>query len=301
MRVAISGGTGFVGSHLVPALLGRGDEVILLVREQTNTERVERLLSRRPAPGGSVGRARTARLAEGALGGVEAVVNLAGAGVMDRPWTDERLALIRSSRVDTTRRLAREAKDARVFVSASAVGYYGMRTDDAELDESSPPGDDVLARICVDWEAAARTASCRVAIARTGIVLGKGGGALARMVTMFRRFVGGPLGSGKQWWSWIHVDDLVRAYLFAIDTPSFEGPFDATAPAPARMDDVARELGRALHRPSALRAPAAAMRLTLGRRADVLLTGQRVLPRKLVAAGFEFRYPDLAGAIAAAV
>ena len=299
MRVAISGATGFVGSHLVPALLDRGDEVTALVRGATPATHAARLDSR----------AKRARLdapdAKGALDGVDAVVNLAGAGVLDEAWTEERLAVLRSSRVDTTRALAAAANDARVrvFVSASAIGYYGMKRDgeDDELDESAPPGDDVLARMCVAWEAATRDAKCRVAIPRIGIVLGKDGGALARMVPMFRRFVGGPMGSGRQWWSWVHVDDLVAAILFALDTPAVEGPFNATAPAPARMNDVARALGEALHRPHALRAPAFAMRLALGARADVLLTGQRVVPRKLVGAGFSFRYPELAGAMAAVV
>jgi len=288
MHVAISGASGFVGSHLSRALRERGDEITTLVRPEWNVDLVK-VRGRKASVG-----------APGALDGVDAVVNLAGAGVMDARWTPQRLALVRSSRVETTRKLASAARDLRVFVSASAIGYYGMRTDDAELDESSPPGDDVLARICVDWEAAAR-ASCRVAIARIGIVLGPGGGALARMIPMFRRFVGGPLGSGKQWWSWIHVDDLVRALLFAIDTPALDGPFDATAPAPARMDDVARELGAALHRPHALRTPAFALRAALGARAEVLLTGQRVLPKKLLALGFEFRHPALAGAIRASI
>ena len=288
MRVAISGATGFVGSHLVPTLLERGDDVTVLVRGATDTARIDR-------------RARTAKTdAAGVVEEADAVVNLAGAGVMDEAWSDARLALLRSSRVDTTRALAERAKSARVFVSASAIGYYGMRTDDDELDESTPPGDDELARICVEWERVARP-SCRVAIARIGIVLGADGGALARMVPMFRRFVGGPMGSGKQWWSWIHVDDLVSAILFAIDTPAIDGPFNATAPNPARMDDVARELGAALHRPHAMRAPAFALRMALGKRADVLLTGQRVLPKKLLARGFAFRYAELRPAIEKAV
>ncbi len=300
MRIAISGGTGFVGTRVAAALLDRGDEVTLLVRESTNRARIDE---------------RAKAVATGApLAGIDGVVNLAGAGIMDERWTEERKRVLRSSRIDTTRALAAAAKDARVFVSASAVGYYGMRLagsaaggtaqtqdDDAELDESAPPGDDFLARLCADWEEAARAARGRVAIARIGIVLGKDGGALARMVPLFRRFAGGPLGSGKQWWSWIHVDDLVRALLFALDEETLEGPFNATATAPARMNDVVRELGRALHRPAAVPAPAFAIRLALGERAEVLLTGQRVLPKKLLAAGFELRYPELAQAIAAAL
>jgi uncharacterized protein len=288
MRIAISGATGFVGSHLVPALLDRGDEVTVLVRPSTDASRVD-------------SRARRADTSAESLAGVEAIVNLAGAGVLDERWSERRLALVRSSRVDTTKRLASLAKDARVFVSASAVGIYGMRRDDAELDESSPLGDDALARICVDWESAAKEARGRVALARIGIVLGKGGGALERMLPVFRRFVGGPLGSGEQWLSWIQMVDVVRALTFAIDDARLEGPFDVTAPAPVTMNDFARALGRALHRPHAMRVPETALRLALGEGANVLLTGQRVLPKKLLAAGFSFEHPDLASALQSSI
>ncbi len=285
MRVAISGGNGFVGRQLAAVLGARGDDVTLLVRAES--------------PASSM---KTARIdAPGALDGVEAVVNLAGAGVLDERWNDARLKIVRESRTLTTRALVQAARDARVFVSASAIGYYGMRSDDVDLDESSPPGDDVLARICVDWEEEARRAKCRVAMARIGIVLGPSGGALARMLPMFRRFLGGPLGSGKQWWSWIHVDDVVGSILFALDTPSFEGAFNATTSTPARMNEVARTLGEVMHRPSAMRVPAFALRAALGDAADVLLTGARIFPKKLDEAGYAFRYESLRDALTNAV
>ena len=192
---------------------------------------------------------------EATLRGVDAIVNLAGAGVMDERWTPARLKMLHDSRTTTTRALVDTAKDARVFVSASAVGYYGMRRDDDELDESAPPGDDVLARICVDWESEARKSKARVAMARIGIVLGPDGGALARLLPIFRRFAGGPLGSGKQWWPWIHVEDVVGSILFAIDHDDFSGPFNATAPTPVTMNELAKTLGEVLHRPSFMRAP----------------------------------------------
>ncbi len=288
MKVAISGGTGFVGTHLVPALLARGDEVTLLVRPRTNLSRVDAHVKR----GG---------IDEATLRGVDAIVNLAGAGVMDERWTPARIEVLRNSRIETTRALARAAKEARVFVSASAVGYYGMRTGDDEVDESTPPGDDVLARLCVDWENEARKSTARVAMARIGIVLGKEGGALARIVPMFRRFAGGPLGTGKQWWPWIHVDDVVRSILFAIDRDDFSGAFNATAPTPVTMNDLAKTLGEVLHRPSFMRAPEFALRLALGDSADVLLTGQRALPKKLLAAGFAFEHTSLKDALAVSV
>ena len=277
MRVVISGGTGFIGTKVTAALLDRGDEVTLVVRAETNASRVDP-------------RARRASLEH--IPEADAIINLAGAGVMDKRWSRERLAVLRGSRVETTRALARTS--AKVLVSASAVGYYGMRSDDAELDESSPPGDDTLARICAARE---HGEGRRVATARIGIVLGKDGGALARLVPMYRRFVGGPIGSGKQWWSWVHVDDVVSALLFALDTPAIEGPFNVTAENPATMDVVAHTLARALHRPNAMRVPAFALRAALGDSANVLLTGQRALPKKLIATGFTFRYRDLEQAV----
>jgi len=289
MRVAISGGNGFIGTKLVRALVARGDDVTLLVRKASASAIDEARVRRSP-----IDDARS-------LDGADAIVNLAGAGVLDERWTEARLRVIRESRIETTRSLVARAANARVLVSASAIGFYGMHMDDAELDESSPRGDDVLARICDDWENEARKASCRVAIARIGIVLGKDGGALARMLPMFRRFLGGPLGDGKQWWSWIHVDDVVRALLFAIDHDAMRGAFNATAPAPATMNEVARTLGEVLHRPSALRVPAFALRAALGDAANVLLTGQRVLPRVLTDAQFEFRFRALRDALAACV
>jgi uncharacterized protein (TIGR01777 family) len=288
MKVAISGGTGFIGTHLVPALLSRGDEVTLLVRSQTDLSRID-------------ARVKRGAIDDATLRGVDAIVNLAGAGVMDERWTPERVKLLHDSRTTTTRNLVEHGKDARVFVSASAVGYYGMRKDDAEIDESTSAGDDVLARICVDWEHEASNATCRVAMARIGIVLGREGGALARLVPVFRRFVGGPLGHGKQWWPWIHVDDVVGSILFAIDHDDFSGPYNCTAPNPVTMNELAKTLGEVLHRPSAMRAPAFALRLALGDSAEVILTGQRALPKKLLAAGFAFTHTSLKSAIEASI
>jgi uncharacterized protein (TIGR01777 family) len=279
-RILLTGATGFIGRALAAALRARGNEVIEVSRRgPVDWDRVDTEVAR-----------------------ADAVVHLAGEPIADGRWTPERLERIRSSRVDTTRQLARalaaaDAPASRVFISGSAVGIYGMRMDDVVCDESTPPGDDVLARIGVDWERAAdpaRDAGVRVAHPRTGIVLGRGGGALEKMRRPFELFTGGPLGSGRQWLSWIHLRDAVRALLFALDHAELSGPFDVVAPEPATMNDFAKALGHALGRPSLFRVPAFALRAALGDGvAELLLTGQRVVPRRLADAGFTFDFPRL--------
>jgi uncharacterized protein (TIGR01777 family) len=236
----------------------------------------------------------------------DAVVHLAGEGVADGRWNAERIARIRSSRVETTAALAEVVAGAPrkpAWVSGSAVGFYGMRKDDAVLDEQAPPGDDVLAQVCLEWEhatAPARRAGARVAIARTGIVLGRDGGALARMLPAFKAFAGGPIGDGEQWLSWIQIDDAVRGLLFALDTPGFEGAFNLTAPKPVTMNQLARELARVIRRPCMMRVPGLALKIALGEGlAETLLTGQRAVPARLERAGFTFRFEDVASGLAA--
>jgi uncharacterized protein (TIGR01777 family) len=287
MRVILTGGTGFIGRALALALVERHDEVVVVSRHPKGTA----------VPWDAI---------ESEVERADAVVHLAGEPVADRRWTDARLESIRTSRVDTTARVARAIQRAtrkpRVFVSGSAVGYYGMHRDDRVLDESSPPGDDVLARICVAWEAAADPARIvtRVVHPRTGVVLERSGGALAKMVPAFEMFVGGPVGSGTQWLGWIHLRDQVRALLFAIDHEALTGAFNVTAPEPVDMNHFAKALGHALHRPSAMRVPATALKLALGTGlAEVLLTGQRAIPRNLQAAGFTFNYPTIGPALSA--
>jgi uncharacterized protein (TIGR01777 family) len=292
MRVLLTGSTGFIGRELAVALSRRGDEVVSV--------------SRRDARRGQASVRWDA--VEDEVAKADAVVHLAGEPVAAGRWTRERFDAIRTSRVDTTARIAaaivRASRKPGVFVSGSAVGYYGTRRDDAVLDERAPPGDDELARVVVDWEAAAAPASAvtRVVHPRTGIVLGRGGGALAAMATPFKLFVGGSLGSGKQWLSWVHLLDEVRALLFAIDHAALVGPFNVTAPEPVDMDAFAGALGHALHRPSAMRVPAIALKAALGRGlAETLLSGQRALPRKLLDAGFSFEFPRLDGALASII
>ncbi len=300
MLVVIAGGTGFIGRKLARALVDRGDEVTLLSRTAAPPAEGVRTVAWDPRPGGDLAWTRT-------IDGAGAVVNLAGAGVVDERWTDARLALIRSSRVDSTdalvRAIDRAERRPRVLVSASGVGIYGMRKDDTILGEDGDHGTDVLASLCEDWEAAALRAeeSCRVAVSRFGVVLGADGGALARMVPLFRRFLGGPIGDGQQWWSWIHWRDAVRALLFAIDEDALRGPFNVTAPEPVTMNEVARALGEVLHRPAVWRVPAFSLRLALGDAAEVILTGQRVVPRRLQELGFRFEHPDFTAALRDAV
>jgi uncharacterized protein len=289
MRIAVTGATGFIGRKIVERLLQRGDDVVAITRD---------LDQARPKLPSSVGLAAWEGLA---LSDVDAAINLAGDPVVGR-WTEEKKQKVRGSRIEGTRRLvaALHKSRARVLVSSSAVGYYGPHGDE-ELDEESPAGSDFLAEVCQAWEAEAQAFSGvarRTVCVRTGVVLGKGGGALAKMVTPFKLFGGGPVGSGKQWTSWIHLDDLVSLYLFALDDARAQGPLNGSAPNPCTMKELAAALGRALHRPSWLPVPAAAVRAMFGEGATVVLDGQRVLPRRAQALGFQFRFANLDEAMA---
>ncbi len=269
MRVLLTGGTGFIGRALDDALRQRGDDAVVVSRS---------------GPPGSVGWDAAASEVERA----DAIVHLAGEPIAGGRWTRARREAIRASRVETTARLARAIERAsrppRVFVSGSAIGIYGMRMDDERLDESAAAGDDELARIVVAWEAAARRsaspssamAATRTVHPRFGIVLGKGGGTLETMATPFQWFLGGSLGTGKQWVSWIHLRDAVRVLLLAMDRDVLAGPVNVVAPEPVTMDDLTAALGRALHRPASLRVPAFALRAALGSGfAELLLTASR--------------------------
>jgi uncharacterized protein (TIGR01777 family) len=239
--------------------------------------------------------------------GVEAIIHLAGEPVAEGRWTDDKKRRIRASRLDGTRRLveglARLVSPPKVLVCASAVGYYGDGGE-GELDEMSPPGTDFLAKVCVEWEQAAVEATSlgmRVVCVRMGVVLGRGGGALARMLTPFRMGVGGRLGTGKQWMPWVALDDVVGIFLHAVSSPGVEGPLNAVAPTPVTNADFTQALGRAVHRPAILPMPALALRLALGEMSTVLLGSQKVIPRRTLASGYVFRQVDLSGCLQAAV
>lgn len=236
--------------------------------------------------------------------GADAVVHLAGAGVMDESWTPERKELLRSSRIRSTELLAdaiaKAEKKPRVFVSGSAVGYYGIKRGDEVLTEESGPGDDFLARLVVDWEAsaaAAREAGVRVCHPRIGLVLGPHGGMLEKMLPAFKAYVGGPVGTGAQYMGWIHIDDTVRSLEHALDT-DLSGAFNVTAPEPVTMDAFAHALGHAMNRPALVRVPCFAVELALGARSEAVLNGQRAIPELLSKRGFAFVFPEVSSALA---
>jgi uncharacterized protein (TIGR01777 family) len=297
MRILISGATGFVGQALCESLRKDGHELAALAR------RPEQTLARV----GSLSTAFAWDAAAGeppaeALAGIDAVIHLAGEPVVGL-WTQAKREAIRSSRVDGTRRLVdglnRLDQPPRVFISASAIGYYGDRGDEA-LSEDSPPGEGFLSEVSVAWEQQARRAEqsgLRALQLRIGIVLEAGGGALGAMLTPAKLGLGGPLGSGRQWWSWIHRDDLVGLIRLALENDSLHGPLNATAPAAARQKDFARTLGRVLRRPAFLPAPAFALRALLGGFSDELLSSKRVLPEKALAVGYRFMHPEIEPAL----
>lgn len=297
MDVFITGGSGFVGLTLCQALLKANHTVSVLSRSPSARERLPKgvgvVLGDPTEPGPWQDQAT----------GCQWFINLAGASIFNR-WTPEYKKLIIDSRVLTTRHLvqamaAGRPEVERVLVSASAVGYYGPRGDEV-IDEAGAPGDDFLATVCRDWEAealAAEECGARVVRTRFGIVLGGSGGALAKMLPLFRLGLGGRLGSGKQWFSWIHQFDLVTAILFALNRASLSGPVNLTAPTPVTNREFTRTLGRVLKRPAMLPAPGLGLRLAMGEMASMLLTGQRVVPAKLISAEFIFHHPTLGSAL----
>lgn len=314
MRVFVTGGTGFMGAALVEALVARGDEVVVLTRS------AERARARLPEGVVIVeGDPSLAGAWQTALGGCHAVVNLAGESVGGQRWNAQYKQRIHDSRVETTRMIVEgiaaltPAQRPAVLASASGIDYYPfdvdlgalVHWDDEEdvVDESCPPGDSFLARVCRNWEAEARAAEAhgvRVVLMRTALVLGRGG-PMDKMTTPYKFFAGGRIGNGRQWWCWIALADAVRVYLFAIDREELRGPVNLTAPKPVRNRDFARALGKALKRPAWLPVPGFAVRAALGEFADHVLLGRPCVPKALEQAGFAFEYPELAKALEAAV
>lgn len=300
MKVAVTGATGFVGSRLVERLQQEGHQILVLTR---NPERARQVFPAATFPNVEI--AAYTPLKSGdwqkLVSGCDGVVNLAGAPIAER-WTPERKQEILDSRQIGTQKVVEAITQATakptVLVNSSAIGYYGT-SETATFDETSPSGNDFLAEICQVWEAEAakvKQSGTRLVILRTGIVLGNGG-ALAKMLPPFRLFAGGPLGTGKQWFSWIHIDDLVNLILQALTRPDVEGVLNATAPQPVRMTELSQTLGQLLNRPSWLPVPAFALEVMLGDAAKVVLEGQQVLPKRTQATGFNYQYSSLKQAL----
>jgi uncharacterized protein (TIGR01777 family) len=296
MKIFLTGGSGFVGRNLVSRLVGDGHTVTVLSRSEKIPDGLPKgtsIVQGDPTVGG---------VWQDSVKGQNCIINLAGTSLFSR-WTPETKKSIGESRVSTTRNIvdAIEAASGEdmVLFSTSAVGYYGFHEDE-ELTEESPPGDDFLARVAIEWENEALKAEekgTRVVITRFGIVLGHKGGALGQMMSIFRKYLGGPLGSGKQWFSWIHMEDLVGAFLFLMAHRELSGPVNLTSPNPIRNKELAKALGKAMHRPAFLPAPGFMLRLILGEFGSVLLEGQRVIPKKLLDKGYVFLYREIGGAL----
>jgi uncharacterized protein (TIGR01777 family) len=293
MRVTLTGASGLIGTRLAQRLRARGDEVTTLSRTPRSADAVAWRPEDEPAPAA-------------ALAGRDAVVHLAGENVAQR-WTDDAKAAIRSSRELGTRNLVEGIAAAdprpRALVSSSAVGYYGPRGDE-RVDETDPPGSGFLAEVCVIWEREAQRAAelgLRVVTVRTGVVLDRSGGALAKMLPFFKLGLGGPVAGGDQYMPWIHVDDVVGLYLAAIDGEQWDGAVNASAPEPVTNAAFSKALGRALHRPAFAPVPALAVRTLYGEMAEIVTEGQRVVPRRAQALGYEFAHPDLGEALRSAL
>jgi uncharacterized protein (TIGR01777 family) len=296
MKILITGGTGFVGTQLTSRFIQDGNEVTILTRSLKGSKGVSSGISY--LQGDPTQRGPW----QDTIENHDVVINLAGASIFSK-WTEEHKKAIRESRVNTTRNIVEgiEPNPGRkiTFFSTSAVGYYGFCGDE-ELTEESPPGNDFLARIAAEWEGEAlkaREKGAKVVITRFGIVLGEKGGALSQMIPLFKKYIGGPIGSGKQWFSWVHIKDLSEAFAFLMKHPEISGPVNLCSPNAVRNKDLAKALGKVLHRPSFLPAPGFMVKLVLGEFGSVILEGQRVVPRQLLDHGFTFQYAEIEKAL----
>ncbi|MBY8886275.1 TIGR01777 family oxidoreductase [Streptomyces sp. PTM05] len=294
MRIVVTGSAGLIGSALVRSLTADGHQVTRLVRREPT------------APDEARWDPARREVAPGSLEGCDAVVNMAAAGVGDQRWTDAYKREIHDSRVNATATIAEAVaalpQPPKVLVCGTAIGFYGD-TGEREVDESAPPADDFLARVCVDWEAAAAPAAdagVRTVFARTGLVVAREGGAWAKLFPVFNAGIGGRMGSGRQFWSFIALHDHIAALRHLIDTPELSGPVNLTGPRPVRNREVAAAMGRVLRRPALAVVPAPVLRLALGEFSGNVLGSQRVLPRRLEETGFRFAFPGIDEAIRAA-
>ncbi|WP_310427276.1 TIGR01777 family oxidoreductase [Chamaesiphon sp. VAR_48_metabat_135_sub] len=298
MKIAIAGATGFVGSRLVEQLQAQGHQVLILTRSPQQASKrfpQAQVVGYNPLKSGDW---------QESISGCDAVINLAGEPIAEKRWTPAQKRVMMESRQIGTQKIVEAISLATskppVLINASAIGYYGT-SETAKFDETSPAGTDFLAQVCTAWETAAQAASAngtRVVVLRLGIVLGENGGALGKMLAPFNAFVGGPIGSGNQWFSWIHRDDVVKLIIAALTDTQMQGVYNATAPNPVTMTDFAHTLGTVMNRPSWLPVPNFALEALLGEGAIVVLQGQQVMPTQTLSRGFEFQYPTLKPALA---
>ena len=296
MKIVISGATGFIGSILTDRLWDQYHDLTLLSRRppaETDVTK-KRWFAWQPGLGGEW---------EGAVDGADGIINLAGEPIAEKRWSEAQKEKLRSSRLVATRSIvhaiAKAERKPKFLINASAVGYYGPRGDEV-ITESAGPGQDFLARLCVEWEDEAKKAESlgvRVALLRTGIVLAKGKGALAKMTPPFKMFFGGPLGRGQQWMPWIHIDDEIGLISYLIENEAARGAFNGTAPNPVTMNEFSKLLGDVLNRPSWVRVPSSVLTAMVGEMSDMLLNGQRAVPDAAVKLGYAFNYPHLSEAL----
>jgi uncharacterized protein len=297
MKVAIAGATGFVGSNLVPKLQSAGYEVVILTRNASAAQQkfpTTTVVQYRPLESGDW---------QKAIEGCDGVINLAGEPIAEKRWSDDQKKMLINSRRIGTAKIVEAINHAnpkpKVLINASAIGFYGI-SETATFDESSPAGADFLAEICQAWETETAGADARRVVLRLGVVLGNGG-ALAKMLPAFKMFMGGPIGSGNQWFSWIHVDDVSALILRALEDETMMGTFNATAPNPVRMKEMCQSLGEVMGRPSWMPVPGFVLEGMLGEGAMVVLDGQKVMPKAMVDRGFIFKYPEIAAALRSCV
>ena len=305
MKVLITGGTGFIGIQVTKKLIELGHEAVLLTRSKPKPDN-KLLISGATFVQYEYG--KDSKIPFGLLQGVDAVINMAGEPIFTGRWNKEKMDNIKESRINITRQLVdsifrMKGKKPGTFISASAVGYYGPR-DDKEMTEDFPSGNDFLAKVSEQWEAEALKAAdlgVRVVVLRTGIVLDKGGGALAKMVMPFKFFVGGPIGNGNQYFSWIHMDDMVRLYIASLTDKRLSGPINSTAPNPVTMKELSRAIGKVLKRPSWFPVPVFLAKIVIGGSVQVVATGQRAVPKKLLSIDFPFNYKYIEEALRASL
>jgi uncharacterized protein (TIGR01777 family) len=293
MKIFITGGTGFIGKRLTQALLKEGNTLYILTRSKTgktDTENVKYIEGNPSIPGKW----------QDVIKECDAIANLVGETIGQR-WNDEVKKRIRESRIDATRNIVNAIPEGKniTLISTSAVGYYGFH-DDEEIDETFPPGNDFLANVAKDWEEEALKAKdkgVRVIITRFGIVIGENGGLLEKLIPIFKSYVGGPIGNGNQWFSWVYIDDLVKAYLFLLHSKELTGPFNITSPKPVRNKEFTKALANALGVFAIFPIPAFAIKLVMGEFAEYSIKGQRVIPKRLLELGFQFDVPDIHDAL----